>query len=114
MLVRSAGLAESMSRYLIRRIEDSPKIVLHTHTEIVSLEGGIHLDSVEWQNSVTKEIEKHQISNVFVMAGAAPNTTWLDGCLALDSKGFIKTGSDLSPEYLSTYRLARCPSAILI
>lgn len=111
MLIRSAGLTESMSRYLIRRIEDSPKIVLHTHTEIMSLEGGIHLESVQWQNSVTKDIEKHQISNVFVMAGASPNTTWLDGCVALDSKGFIKTGSDLSPAYLSTigWSVARQP-----
>ena len=82
MLIRSAGLTESMSRYLIRRIEDSPKIVLHTHTEIISLEGGIHLESVQWQNRVTMEIEKHQISNVFVMAGASPNTTWLDGCVS--------------------------------
>ena len=111
MLIRSAGLAESMSRYLIRRIEDTPKIILHTHTEIITLEGDIHLESVQWQNSITKEIEEHKISNVFVMAGAAPNTSWLDGCIALDSKGFIKTGADLSPEYLSTigWPVARQP-----
>ena len=111
MLIRSAGLAESMSRYLIRRIEDTPKIVLHTHTEIITLEGDIHLESVQWQNSITKEIEEHKISNVFVMAGAAPNTSWLDGCIALDSKGFIKTGADLSPEYLSNigWPVARQP-----
>src|SRR6185436_10287047 len=46
MLIRSAGLAESMSRYLIRRIEDTPKIILHTYTEIITLEGDIHLESV--------------------------------------------------------------------
>jgi len=111
MLIRSAGLAQSMSRYLIRRIEDNPKIILHTHTEIVTLEGGIHLESVQWLNSVSKEMEKHQINNMFVMAGAAPNTAWLDGCIALDSKGFIKTGSDLLPEYLSTigWPVARQP-----
>ena len=111
VLIRSAGLAESMSRYLIRRIEDNSKIELHTHTEIITLEGDIHLESVQWQNSTTKEIEKHQISNVFVMAGAAPNTSWLDGCIALDSKGFIKTGTDLTPEYLRTigWPIARQP-----
>ena len=111
MLIRSAGLAQSMSRYLIRRIEDNPKIVLHTHTEIVTLEGSIHLESVQWRNSVSKGIEKHQINNMFVMAGAAPNTAWLDGCIALDLKGFIKTGSDLLPEYLSTigWPVARQP-----
>ena len=68
----------------------------------MTLEGGIHLESVQWRNSVSKGIEKHQINNMFVMAGAAPNTAWLDGCIALDFKGFIKTGADLSPEYLST------------
>ena len=102
MLVRSAGLADSMSRYLIRRLEDNPRIVLHTHTEITMLKGGNHLETVQWQNNITGKTEEHKIRNVFVMAGAAPNTSWLDGCIALDPKGFIKTGSDFSQEYLGT------------
>ena len=111
MLIRSSGLAESMSRYLIRRIEESPNIVLRTHTEIVALEGGDHLESVRWQNSETGQTEEHKIRHVFVMTGAAPNTNWLDGCVALDNKGFIKTGADLSQENLSDSRwpLARQP-----
>ena len=111
MLVRSAGLAESMSRYLIRRIEETPTIVFRPHTEIVALEGGDHLESVRWRNSQTGQTEEHKISHVFVMTGAAPNTRWLDGCVALDAKGFIKTGPDLSPENLSAARwpLARPP-----
>ena len=108
MLVRSAGLVESMSRYLIRRIEENPTIVLQTYTEIVALEGGDHLESVRWRNSQTGQIEEHNIRHVFVMTGAAPNTSWLDGCVALDAKGFIKTGSDLLPENL---RAARWPLA---
>ena len=111
MLIRSSGLAESMSRYLIRRIEESPNIVLRTHTEIVALEGGDHLESVRWQNSETGQTEEHKIRHVFVMTGAAPNTNWLDGRVALDNKGFIKTGADLSQENLSDSRwpLARQP-----
>jgi thioredoxin reductase (NADPH) len=111
MLIRSAGLAESMSRYLIRRIEESPTIVLHPHTEIVALEGGDHLESVRWLNNQTGQIEQHNIRHVFVMTGAAPNTRWLDDCVALDAKGFIKTGPDLSPEDLTAARwpLARPP-----
>ena len=111
MLVRSAGLAESMSRYLIRRIEETPTIVVRPHTEIVALEGGDHLESVRWRNSQTGQTEEHKIRHVFVMTGAAPNTRWLDGCVALDAKGFIKTGTDLSPENLSAARwpLARPP-----
>ena len=101
MLVRSAGLAATMSRYLIRRIENSPTITLRAQTEIVALEGDNHLNSVYWRNSQTGQTEKHDISHVFVMTGADPNTRWLDRCIALDSKGFIKTGLDLLPENLS-------------
>jgi thioredoxin reductase (NADPH) len=105
MLVRSAGLAATMSRYLIRRIEESPTIIFRPQTEIVALEGGgNHLDSVYWRNSQTGQTEKHEISHVFIMTGADPNTSWLDGCVALDDKGFIKTGLDLSPENLSAAR----------
>jgi thioredoxin reductase (NADPH) len=102
MLVRSSGLASTMSRYLIRRIENSPTIILRPQTEIVAAEGDSHLDSVYWRNSLTGQREKHEIRHVFVMTGADPNTRWLDGCIALDAKGFIKTGPDLLPENLST------------
>src|SRR5919198_2778777 len=102
MLARSTGLADSMSRYLIRRIEKSPTIILRPQTEIVAVEGGgNHLDSVYWRNSQTGQTEKHKISHVFIMTGADPNTRWLNGCIALDDKGFIKTGPDLSPENVS-------------
>jgi thioredoxin reductase (NADPH) len=100
MLVRSGGLADTMSRYLVRRIEETPTIVLRPHTEIVSLEGRDHLECVSWRNNQTGRVEAHNIRHVFQMTGAVPNTGWLDGCLALDAKGFIKTGPDLSPEDL--------------
>ncbi len=77
MLVRSAGLTESMSRYLIRQIEETPTIVLWPHTEIVALEGGDHLESVRWRNNQTAQIEEHKIRQMFVMIGAAPNTIGL-------------------------------------
>jgi thioredoxin reductase (NADPH) len=111
MLVRSAGLAATMSRYLIRRIENSPTITLRPQTEIAAAEGDNHLDSVYWRNSQTGQTEKHEISHIFVMTGADPNTSWLNGCIALDSKGFIKTGPDLSPENLSAtgWSLTRQP-----
>jgi thioredoxin reductase (NADPH) len=106
MLVRSTGLSESMSRYLIRRIEKSNTIIIHSQTEIVALEGGDYLDAVHWRNGQTGQIEQHKIRHVFVMTGANPNTRWLNGCVALDAKGFIKTGPDLSPENL---RVSRWP-----
>jgi hypothetical protein len=111
MLVRSAGLAESMSRYLIRRIEETATIVLRPYTEIVAIDGGHHLEFVRWHNNQTGQTEEHKIRHIFVMTGADPNTSWLDGCIALDSKGFIKTGPDLSQENLSAaqWSLARQP-----
>jgi thioredoxin reductase (NADPH) len=111
LLVRSDGLAQSMSRYLVRRIEETPTIELRPHTEIVGLEGDEHLESVRWQNKETGKTEERNIRHVFVMTGAAPNTRWLDGCVALDASGFVKTGADLLPDDLSSARwpLARRP-----
>lgn len=111
VLVRSDGLAESMSRYLIRRIEESPTIVLRTRTEIIALEGNDHLERVRWRDDRTGSVETHDIGHIFIMTGADPSTDWLAGCVALDAKGFIKTGPDLSPDDLATARwpLARAP-----
>jgi len=111
MLIRSGGLADTMSRYLIRRIEDHPAIVRHVHTEIVSLEGNGHLERVGWRDNQGGGIETHGIRHVFAMTGAVPSIRWLNACLTLDAKGFIKTGPDLSPEDLATARwpLGRAP-----
>ena len=106
IMVRADGLAASMSRYLIRRIEESPKITLHTKTQIEALDGGDHLESVCFR-TLGKEQETRPIRHVFVMAGAVPNTQWLEGCVALDEKGFVRTGTDLRPEDLHAWPLAR-------
>ncbi len=111
MLVRGEGLTKSMSRYLIRRIEENPAIVLRTCTEIVGLEGNDHLERVRWRENRSGNIETHDIGHVFVMLGAIPNTRWLDRCVVLDEKGFIKTGPDLSAEDLRAahWPLTRAP-----
>jgi thioredoxin reductase (NADPH) len=111
MVVRSSGLAETMSRYLIRRLEQNHDIVLRTQTEIVALEGNHHLERIRWRDNRTGDIEAMNFRHVFVMTGAAPSTGWLNGCIALDAKGFIKTGPDLSPDDLAAahWPLARSP-----
>ena len=111
MLVRSAGLADSMSRYLIRRIEDSPTITLRTHTQIVALEGTGSLERLTWSNSETGATEIREIRHLFSMTGASPNTAWLRDCLLLDEKRFVKTGADLSPEEVASahWPLRRAP-----
>lgn len=100
VLVRASGLAATMSDYLIQRIDSSPRITLHSRTEIVGLEGDNLLQKVTWQHRETKAIATHPIRNVFVMIGAEPNTDWLKGCLALDSKGFVQTGQDADGQAL--------------
>jgi thioredoxin reductase (NADPH) len=111
LFVRSDGLAQTVSRYLVRRIEETPTIELLTRTEIVGLEGGEHLESVRWQNKQTGKVEERNIRHVFVMTGATPNTSWLHGCVSLDASGFVKTGADLLPDDLISagWPLARRP-----
>jgi thioredoxin reductase (NADPH) len=98
-----------MSRYLIRRIEETPNITLRSHTEIVELEGELHLQSVRWRGP--GGVEKREIRHAFLMTGAEPNTRWLEACVALDEKGFVKTGNDLGPEELasSKWSASRAP-----
>jgi len=101
MLVRAAGLAETMSRYLIRRIEQSASIELRTGMEIVDLEGGDRLEAVCWRDNRTTAVERRAVGHVFVMTGAEPATRWLANCVACDDKGFVKTGADLSRDELA-------------
>src|SRR6266542_517978 len=111
MLVRSDGLAKTMSRYLIRRIEETPNIELHTNTEVVALEGNDHLERLTWRNNQTGQTESHNIAHLFSMTGAVPNSAWLGGCVACDQGGFIKTGLDLTTEDLAKAKwpLTRAP-----
>jgi len=110
VLVRSDGLSASMSRYLVRRIEETPDIQVRTRTEIVAFEGNGHLERVLWRDG-TGAVTNHDIKHVFLMTGAEACTNWLTDCVALDVKGFIKTGPDLTPEDLTAeeWPLERSP-----
>ena len=101
MLVRSDGLAKTMSLYLIRRIEQTPNIELHSNTEVVALGGNDHLERVTWRNNQTGQTASHDIAHLFSMTGAVPNSSWLNGCVTCDQIGFIKTGLDLTTEDLA-------------
>jgi len=111
VLVRGDGLAATMSRYLIRRIETSGGIALRTRTEIVGVEGNGHLEKVVCRDRSRSETESLDCRHVFVMTGADPATRWLDGCVALDQNGFVKTGADVTAEDLAaaSWPLTRAP-----
>ena len=111
VVVRAAGLAESMSSYLIRRIEECPNITVHVRTQITALEGERELQRITWRRGAEATDERLDIRHVFLMTGALPNTQWLQGSVALDDRGFVRTGLDLRPEDLSAahWPLARQP-----
>jgi thioredoxin reductase (NADPH) len=99
LLVRGVGLADTMSRYLISRIEASPEITLKPRTEIEALEGDGRLEGIRLRDARTAASEMRDIRHVFSMTGARPNTAWLGGCLALDEKQFIKTGAGAGSDW---------------
>ncbi|SHF16243.1 thioredoxin reductase (NADPH) [Kaistia soli DSM 19436] len=106
MLIRADGLAASMSRYLIDRIESLPNIELVTQSEITRLEGDRgNLSHVTWRQRVTGAETRRAIRHVFLFIGADPNTSWLDDSgIALDGKGFVDTGSVPGHHALETNR----------
>ena len=112
MLVRSKGLAASMSHYLIQRIEAAGNITLHTETEIVELIGNGALERIKWRHR-DHPPEEQGIRHVFMFLGAEPNTAWLGGCVLLDRQGFVVTGAPLLQTDVERFRwaLERPPSS---
>ncbi|HWM28459.1 MAG TPA: FAD-dependent oxidoreductase [Woeseiaceae bacterium] len=95
VLIRSEGLAASMSRYLIRRIETTENIELLTWTEVVALDGDEHLEVVRWRNRQSGEETTRPIRHLFVFIGATPNTDFLSESVQTDAHGFVCTGPDV-------------------
>lgn len=114
ILVRGAGLAATMSNYLVRRIESSAKITLHPFTEITALSGDAILREVTWTHRKTGASETRHVGDVFVMIGAEPNTEWLDGCLALDPRGFVITGHDADGRALESAFVTTAPGIFAV
>jgi thioredoxin reductase (NADPH) len=99
MLIRGSSLSETMSRYLADRIASTSNILLHPFTELTALiedERG-ELAAVRWKDRRTGAEETADVQHLFVFVGADPATEWLQECgVALDAKGFVKTGADLT------------------
>jgi len=112
IVVRADGLAASMSRYLIQRIEAAPNITLHTRKQIVELQGDDKLEHISWQ-AAGGEVKTAPARHLFLFLGAEPNTAWLGDCVALDEQHFVLTGPQVpaqawplerSPHFLETSR----------
>ncbi len=107
--MRSSKLSESMSQYLIARIEAHPRIEIHYLTQIVAVTGTAHLESIKWKDDLSGVGVSKPIRHVFVMAGAAPRTEWLEDSFVMDKKGFIVTGPDLAEYKNLEWPLSRSP-----
>ncbi|MDQ0839290.1 FAD-dependent oxidoreductase [Sphingomonas faeni] len=108
VLVRGAGLAATMSNYLIRSIASSSRITVHPYSEVTQLAGDRTLEAIYWRDVRTGDVTSVASGSLFVMIGAEPNTDWLRGCLQLDENGFIVAGRDDDGTPLaSPYQTAR-------
>lgn len=95
VVVRGNSLAASMSSYLSSRLEADSAIEIDYGTEVIALHGGDHLEGVTFRDAATGETHEIATRALFIMVGAAPNTDWLSGLVALDDKGFVRTGTDV-------------------
>jgi thioredoxin reductase (NADPH) len=105
LLARSGDIGKSMSRYLVRRLEQTPNVIVHVGSEIVSIDGGPHLERIAWRShrrpTSANGLHECEIRHLFSMVGAIPCTDWVRGCVALDHAGFVRTGTELSAEDLT-------------
>lgn len=89
LVVRGPSLAASMSDYLIERIRRNPAITVHFEAQVVALHGAETLEAVTLRDATGDHVLP--AAGLFVMVGAAPNTSWLSGLVDLDGKGFVLT-----------------------
>lgn len=107
MLVRADSLTRSMSKYLIDQIKATPNILVETCTEITSMSGNGHLETLTLKTPEGEE--QRPVSSVFIFIGAAPKTDWLPKEIAVDPKGFILAGPDLKAQCPKSWKLDRDP-----
>jgi thioredoxin reductase (NADPH) len=106
MVVRRESLADTMSDYLIKRIEQTRNIELIPDTELVRVSGDDSVHSVRLRNKRTGRSHRYVAQGVFIFIGALPNTEWLDSVeslrsgisIALSPDGYIYTGARVSSE----------------
>jgi thioredoxin reductase (NADPH) len=114
IVIRGPDLGRSMSRYLVTRIEADARISVWPESELSALHGGDRLDEVTVQRHAEETVVDLKTTAVFCFIGAVPATAWLDGNVALDEHGFIRTDRDLTAEDLGSQweHLGRSPLSL--
>ena len=95
MLVRGSSLSASMSQYLIDQLKQTPSIQIEFSSTVVEAHGDDHLEAISIHCGTTNETNQVPANALFIMIGAAPNTSWLADVVERDERGFILSGSDL-------------------
>lgn len=93
VMIRGDDLNENMSRYLVDRVRQHPRVTVRLHTEVREVHGDHSLDAVVAEDTRTGERQWIQARALFVFIGAVPNTSWLVGAIKLDDHGFVATGT---------------------
>jgi len=109
LVIRGPDLGKDMSRYLVERIEADPQIALRTRTSVLALEGDETLRTVHLNGPDGQVVLR--CAGLFSFIGADPSSGWLNGCAALDDRGFVLTDLSLTPDQLGQgwQTLARSP-----
>ncbi|MER7006419.1 FAD-dependent oxidoreductase [Dactylosporangium sp. NPDC000555] len=94
LLARCKDLGETMSRYLVDRIETTSDVETHLRTEVRELRGGDTLERLVVEDERTGQRREIPARALFVFIGAQPCTDWLTGQVTTDEDGFILTGPD--------------------
>jgi thioredoxin reductase (NADPH) len=106
LIVRAPSLESGMSDYLVQQIRRLPNADVRLQSEIVDAAGGHRIEQISVKNGATGQVEVVPVRLVFVLIGALPHTSWLDGVVQRDARGFLVTGGDIDPEH---WQLARRP-----
>jgi thioredoxin reductase (NADPH) len=113
LVVRAASLVDSMSRYLVERIEAADTIEVRFRSEVAECRGDGHLETLVLRDRDTGQTQEVASSWLFVFIGASPHTEWLGSEVVRDQLGFVVTGQDLlSPTHPQCWPLSRAPFAL--
>jgi thioredoxin reductase (NADPH) len=102
MLVRGESLKNTLSAYLLERIEDTPSITVLTRSTLTVLEGDAALEEIRYHDEASGKTSCIETRSVFVCIGGKPRTDWAKpGVLHCDPAGYVLTGPDLDRASLS-------------
>ena len=94
LIVRGRSLDDSMSSYLVDRINNLANVHIVTQAEVTAINGNGRIEEITWRSNVTGYVTRRAVAHLFLFIGTEPNSAWVASTVALDAKGFIKTAAN--------------------